>query len=278
MVIVDGKKIAKEIIENLKKLPKPEKNFLGVFVVGFNQITENFVNKKKKIAEELKIDFRIYRLPETIKNDELRKEILKTAKHKTCGGVIVQLPLPKHINKNYVLNVIPREKDIDVLGERALGAFYNNRNPILPPAVGVVEEIIKHLKLDIKNFRVAVIGRGFLVGRPISLWLLDKVNELSIFNSQTKNLKEKLKNFNLIISGVGKANLFGPNDLKENAGIIDFGYSIDKEGKIHGDFNSQLPIANYQSLSFYTKTPGGTGPILIAKLFENFYKLYEQRL
>jgi methylenetetrahydrofolate dehydrogenase (NADP+)/methenyltetrahydrofolate cyclohydrolase len=275
MIIIEGQKIAKEIIEKLKKLPKPEK-FLGVFVVGSDKITENFVNKKKTIAEELKIDFRVYHLPETIKNDDLRKEILKTSKHKTCGGVIVQLPLPNHINKNYVLNVIPREKDIDVLGERALGAFYNNRNPITPPAVGVVEEIIKNLKLDTRNLKIAVIGRGSLVGRPIALWLMDKVTELSVFNKQTKNLKEKLKNFDIVISGVGQANLFGPDDLKENAGVIDFGYSLDENGKLKGDFNSQLPAINYQSLAFYTKTPGGTGPILIAKLFENFYKLLNQ--
>lgn len=272
-MIIDGKKIAQEIIEELKKKPLPKK-FLAAFLVGEEPSSLNFLKQKEKVAKKLKVDFRFYQFPAEIKNDTLRKEVLKISQHKTCGGVIVQLPLPKHISKHYVCNVIPREKDVDVLGERALGAFYTDRNPVLPPTVGVVEEIIRNLKLEIRNFHVVVIGRGFLVGRPVALWLMNKVAKLQVLTSATSNLKSKLSDADLVISGVGKAGLIKPDMIKNNAVIIDFGYAVDKNGKIFGDFDaSSLESRNSELEISYTPTPGGTGPILVAKLFENFYHL-----
>ncbi len=271
-MIIDGKKIAQRIIETLKEKPKPKK-FLGVFLVGEEPTSLNFVKQKEKLAQELGVDFRCYHFPQEIKQDQLRKEVFQIAKHKTCGGVVVQLPLPNHLNKYYISNPIPREKDVDLLGERALGAFYAGRNPVLPPAVGVIEEILKELRLEneIQKKKAIVIGRGALVGRPIALWLMAKVSELKIYGSLTENLNEKLKESDLIISGVGKRGRFRAIDLKEDAIVIDFGYEIEN-GKIFGDF---IPPQEPSQIK-YTPTPGGTGPILVAKLFENFYKLVSE--
>lgn len=271
---IDGKTIANEIIQKLKEQSadwRTEK-FLAAFLVGEDSASISFLKQKEGVAKELGIDFRLYKFPIEITQDKLRKEVLKIVSHKTCGGAIVQLPLPERINRQYVLNIIPREKDIDVLGERALGAFYAGRNPILPPAVGVVEHILKIMNNELRIMNTIVIGTGSLVGKPVSLWLEDKVAELTIFNENTKNLEKKLKSADLIISGVGKPNLIEPSMLKKDAAVIDFGCGLN-QGKIHGDFNTKLPITNYQFLRFYTETPGGTGPILVAKLFENFYKL-----
>ena len=270
MFKVSGIEIAKKIIDELKAKPKPEK-ILAAVLVGKNPASISFLKQKEKIAKELSVDFRIYKFPEEIKNDDLRKEVGKIALLKPVGGVIAQLPLPSHLNRHYILNVIPREKDIDVLGERALGAFYTGRNPVLPPAVGVVEEILQNTKYKIQDTSVAVVGLGFLTGKPIAIWLMDKAKKISIFkrNSDLSELKE----YDLIISGVGRAGLIRPEMLKENAGVIDFGYSLNEGGKISGDFDdSQLSNVKCQ-LSFYTPTPNGTGPILVAKIFENFYRL-----
>jgi len=276
---IDGKKIAEEIIKKLKSQPKPEK-ILAAILLGQNPACLSFLKQKTKISQALGADFRIYNFPESIKNDDLRKEVNKIASLKKVGGVIVQLPLPNHLNPQYVLNVIPREKDIDVLGERGLGAFYNGRNPVLPPSVGVVIEIIENCKLKIENLRVAVVGLGFLVGKPIAVWLTSNSSTKlgarcpEIYLLDQGSDFEILKQADLVISGVGKARLIKPEMLKNDASIIDFGYDIVDE-KIYGDFDySQLsnsPIP--QSTNFYTPTPSGTGPILVAKLFENFYKL-----
>ncbi len=273
MQIIDGKKISQEIIDKLKSLPIPQKIFAAI-LVGNNPQSESFLKQKEKVAKELGIDFRLYKFSDNLKNDDLRKEVLKIALLKKVGGVIAQLPLPEHINKHYVLNVIPREKDVDVLGERALGAFYNGRNLVLPPSVGVIDEILQTINYKLQTVSVAVIGRGFLIGKPIAIWLMDKTKELVVFG-RDGNLSE-LKNYDLVISGIGKAGLIKPEMLKDGAGIIDFGYSINGEGKISGDFdvseieNYKLKIENF---GWYTPTPGGAGPILVAKVFENFYNL-----
>ncbi|MEK7548924.1 MAG: bifunctional 5,10-methylenetetrahydrofolate dehydrogenase/5,10-methenyltetrahydrofolate cyclohydrolase [Patescibacteria group bacterium] len=275
---IDGGQIAQRIIDNLKNQPTPKK-ILAAVLAGENQASISFLKQKEKIAQELGVDFRIYRFSTEIKNDDLRKEVLKIALLKKVGGMIVQLPLPEHINKHYILNVIPREKDVDVLGERALGAFYCGRNPVLPPAVATLDEILQTINCGLQTKKIAVVGAGFLIGKPIAVWLMDnKIKELKIFEKGSDLLE--LKEYDLVISGVGQVGLIKPEMLKDGAGIIDFGYSMDENGKIRGDFDvSQMSHAYRQAgdvkgqLSFYTPTPGGTGPILVAKLFENFYNL-----
>ncbi len=270
MQIIDGKNIAQNIVGELKKQAMPQKIFAAV-LVGNDPVNESFLKQKEKVAGELGIDFRIYRFPEISTGDSLRKEIGKIVSLKKVGGVLIQLPMPSCINAQYVLNAIPREKDVDVLGERAIGAFYAGRNLVLPPAAAVVEEIIENCKLKIENLRIAVVGLGFLIGKPISVWLKGKCAEIYLLNKGSDF--SILKNADLVISGVGKAGLIKPEMLKDNAGIIDFGYSTDENGKISGDFDTNSLMDSGYSLSFYTPTPGGTGPILAAKIFENFYTL-----
>jgi methylenetetrahydrofolate dehydrogenase (NADP+)/methenyltetrahydrofolate cyclohydrolase len=276
-MIIDGRKIAQEIIEKLKTRPAPEK-ILAAILVGENPASISFLKQKEKTAKELGVDFRIYKFPNNIKNDDLRKEAGKIANLKKVGGVIVQLPLPEHLNKRYILNAIPREKDIDVLGERALGAFYNGRSVVLPAAAGVIEEILATSHLPLATSKVAIVGLGFLIGKPIATWLMGKAAEIYLLDKGSD--LSILKNADLVISGVGKAGLIKPEMLKKEVGIIDFGYTIiemsNEQGvmskKISGDFDSSL-ISHLSSLFFYTPTPNGTGPILVAKIFENFYRL-----
>ncbi|HUX36204.1 MAG TPA: bifunctional 5,10-methylenetetrahydrofolate dehydrogenase/5,10-methenyltetrahydrofolate cyclohydrolase [Candidatus Paceibacterota bacterium] len=282
MTIINGRKIAQEIIADLKLRPKPEK-FMAAILVGDDPASANFINQKKKTAEELGIDFRLYNFAEELNNDELREEVGKIAGHGTCGGVIVQLPLPERINKNYILNVVSREKDVDVISERAIGAFYVGRNPVLPPAVGTVKQIVSTLNLELSTLSVAVVGLGFLIGKPVSVWLMDKAKELILLDKFSD--LSAIKNADIVISGVGKAGLIDAKMLKDGASVIDFGYSItqidaddtqinaDKKTVISGDFDAEQLAISHKQLAFYTPTPGGTGPILVAKLFENFYNL-----
>lgn len=262
---IDGKQIADEIIAELKQRPKPKK-FLAVFLIGDDSASVSFVRQKEKTAKELSVDFRIYKFPSEITNDKLRKEILKIAGHKTCGGAIVQLPLPEHLNWHYVLNAIPLEKDVDVLGERALGAFYNGRSSSLPPAVGTVKTILRSVDYELGSKKVAIIGLGMLVGKPISLWLERKAQDLILLRKGSDF--SILKQCDLVITGVGRAGLIKAEALKDGAGVIDFGYG-ELEGKMAGDFC----VNGAEKLLFYTPTPGGTGPVLVTQLFENFFSL-----
>lgn len=269
MQVIDGKAIAAEILVKLQSGPAPKK-FLGAVLVGDDKSSVSFLKQKEKTAKELSVDFRLYQSPLEIKNDELRNEVGAIVAHKTCGGVIVQLPLPEQLNWYYVLNAIPREKDVDVLSERALGAFYVDRGLVLPPAVGAVQEIIRNQKLEIKNCSVAIVGLGLLVGRPIANWIMRRAKETILLRSVSD--LALLKNADIVITGVGLAGLISPDMLKDGAGIIDFGYGT-LDGKYSGDFDARELAVRDSRLAFYTPTPGGTGPLLVAKLFENFYEL-----
>lgn len=271
---IDGKKIAEEILLELKARPKP-KRFFAAFLVGKNPASEKFLAKKGSVAKELGIDFRIYRFPEEVAQDKLRREVGKVALAARCGGVIVQLPLPAKVDAQYVMNAIPREKDVDVQGERALGAFYAGRNPVLPPSVATFCTILSSQKKSLEGKVVAIVGAGRLVGKPISAWLEGKVKELIILDKGSD--LSRLKNADLVVLGTGEPQLIKPETLKEEALVIDFGYgSI--AGKVFGDLDaSELKIKNLELKINFTPTPGGTGPILVAELFRNFFALTEKK-
>lgn len=267
-MLIDGKRISSEILDGFKKLPTPEK-FLAAVLIGDDPASVSFIAQKEKTAKELGVDFRLYKLPADIKTDELRKEIGRLAGVANCGGFIVQLPLPEHVNRRYVLNAIPQEKDVDVLSEKASQAFARGESPVSPPPIAVVEEILKRQKINLQESKVLVIGAGILVGKPIGGWIQGKAKELSVVDENSLDYRNELSDADVVVSGVGKAGLFSARELKESALVIDFGTSRD-EGKLLGDFD---PVGADEKNVSYTPTPGGTGPILVAKLFENFYLL-----
>ncbi|PJA00776.1 hypothetical protein COX75_01665 [bacterium (Candidatus Gribaldobacteria) CG_4_10_14_0_2_um_filter_33_15] len=258
---ISGIKIAKKIIGRLKKQPKTQK-ILAAILIGKNPASLSFLSQKEKIAKELRIDFKIYKFPSKITTKKLCQKIRKLAKFKKIGGIIVQLPLEKHLDIKQILNSIAAQKDIDVLGKgKEIG--------LLSPAVGTVKEILKYKKIKPSKTKIAIVGLGFLVGRPIANWLKGKSECRKLYLLDKGKDFKILKNADIVISGVGKAGLIKPRMLKNNAIVIDFGCSF-QNGKIKGDFdNSSREIKNI----YFTPTPRGTGPILTAKLFENFYNV-----
>jgi len=269
MQIIDGKAIAADVLGRLRSRPVPMK-FLAAILVGDDKSSVSFLKQKEKTAKDLGVDFRLYQFPSEINDDELRREVGKIVSHADCGGALVQLPLPEQLNWYHILNAIPKEKDIDVLSEGAIGSFYVGRSGILPPAVGTVDEIIRNLKLEIGNSALAVVGLGLLVGRPIANWIMRRAKETILLRSVSD--LGLMKHADIVITGVGKAGLIGPEMLKDGAGVIDFGYGT-LDGKYSGDLDARKISDHASHVSFYTPTPGGTGPLLVAKLFENFYEL-----
>ena len=259
---IDGKQIAQGIIARLKTEPAPVK-FLGVLFVGENPASVSFIRQKERIARELGLDFRIVRLPEASTQEEIVVAISKLAADATCGGILVQLPLPTHIDRGAIIKSIPKEKDVDAL---------RGEGTVLPPAVGVVDEILQTTNYKLQTSTVAVVGMGFLVGKPIAAWLSGRCAEL-----MTLDIGDDLgtiRNADVVVLGTGQPGLIKAGMLKQGALIIDFGYGT-KDGRTCGDFDPSGQTTNdkQQTAIAYTPTPGGTGPILVAKLFENFYSL-----
>jgi 5,10-methylene-tetrahydrofolate dehydrogenase/methenyl tetrahydrofolate cyclohydrolase len=268
---IPGKTIAQKLIADLKILPNSGKVLASV-LVGNDVASQNFLNEKEKIARQLEVNFKKYALPGDYSSEQLRREVESIALQKSVGGLLVQLPLPNNINTYDVLNAIPREKDVDVLGEQALGAYYSGRNKVIPPAAAALEDIVKFVGLDIAGKKVAVVGPGFLIGKPIMVWLLGKVK--NVFVVDVGGDFSPLKMADVVVCGSGASGAVKPEMLKDGAGIVDFGYGRNAAGKLVGDFAAaELTDKDRERFAFYTPTPGGTGPIVIAELFKNFFTL-----
>ena len=274
-MVIDGKRISEEVLAHLRTLPKPA-GFFGAALVGDDPASINFLKQKENVARALGIDFRLYRLAADLSTDDLRAEIGRLAAPKACGAFIVQLPLPEGVNRHYVLNAIPKAKDADCLGEPALGAFYTGRGKIVPPSVATVQEILKRELTGadapggLRQLKAVVVGAGFLIGKPVGFWLQNRVGELVMLDASVRDVHAKLGDADIVVCGAGHAGLFGAAHLKEGAIVIDFGFSRNAEGKIAGDFD---PAGAEEKGIRYTKTPGGTGPVLVAELYANFYTL-----
>ncbi|GBD34898.1 Bifunctional protein FolD protein [bacterium HR35] len=274
-LIVDGKKLAEEILENLKEQRKAyDKIVVAAFLIGKDKEKESFLKIKKNFAEKLNIDFRIYEIEnyETFSRKKLRKYISQIVKKKVINGALIQLPLPSKFKTQYFLNAIPSKKDIDCLSSKMLGKFFTDSEVISPPAVETVKFLKEKYNLKFESKIALVVGYGKLIGKPLSHYLAREGATVIISQSKTNNLEKFLKEADIVISGVGKANLI--QTCKEGAILIDFGYSFENN-KICGDLDFEK-LKNKAAL--ITPTPGGTGPILVAKLFENLFKLLQYKL
>lgn len=267
---ISGSRIADEIIESLRARPTPKK-FLAMFVVGDHPQTVSFVAQKEKIAAKLGADFRVYRQPADISSDGLRREIHRIADGSRCGGVVLQLPLPAGVSAGYCVNAIPASKDVDVLSERAMGALSAGRAKIFPPALVAVQHILRSIGTPITEYKkVVIVGCGPLVGRPLAVWLAGTVPHLTVLDKGASY--DALGDADMVISGTGVAGLIRGDMIKKDAVLIDFGYGMNVDGKVSGDIDEESLRASGFT-GHYTPTPGGTGPLVVAGLFENFYFL-----
>ncbi len=254
---IDGKKIAEKIISGLRRLPKPDR-LLSAILVGNNPQSLSFLKQKEGMAESLGVSFHLYRFDESITQNDLISEIKKIGDDPEVGGMIIQLPLPAHYDRDAALAAINPKKDIDAMTSEG-------RKLVSALPVEVIKDVLDSIGQDISNKEVAVVGRGFLVGKPIMEWLDSYGKSYKALNS--KSDISEIRGSDVIITGVGKAGIIKQEHVGSGCGVIDFGYDL-IDGKIKGDF---IPDESFSG--WYTPTPGGTGPVLVAEIFKNFYKL-----
>jgi len=238
---------------------------LVVVLVGNDPASLSFIKQKEKIAKELEIDFRLSQYPENIKTKELRQKVSTICRVTDNRGVVVQLPLPSHINTQVVLNAILPQKDPDVLCERNLGTFYVNRLKILPPVVSAIKFLLEKYQIPVEGRTVLLIGRGQLVGKPAALWFLNQRATVMIANSKTEHLSDLIKRADLIVTSAGVPNLITGDLLKEGVVIFDAAV-VSEQGKLVGDCEFE---SVKEKAALVTPVPGGLGPLTVAFLFKN---------
>lgn len=273
--IIDGKKTAQKIrselkleIQNLKI--KPE---LRVILVGNNPASQIYVKNKEKYASEVGIKSETIRLPEDITEEKLLKQIKKLNKDKHINGILVQLPLPSHINEFSVINAIAPEKDVDGFTIYNKGLLSIGKPALTPCTPLGIIELLKQYKIKIASKNAVVIGRSNIVGKPMAQLLLNEDATVTICHSKTKNLAEITSNADILISAVGKAKFIGKKYVKKDATVIDVAMNRDtKNNRWVGDvdFDNVSKMAK-----FITPVPGGVGPMTIAMLLKNTVQAYK---
>lgn len=266
--IIDGKKIAKNILDDVKleisKLSFRPK--LVVIFVGSDKPSQTYIKKKKEAAEYAGIDFEIHNFPAKISKEELIQNIKNIQKkEKNLRGMIVQLPLPEPLFTPEVLDSINPNIDVDCLTNTNIGKLVMKTADFTPPTPQAVLEIFKDLKLNVKGKNITIVGAGALVGKPLSIMLLNKQATITTCNSNTKNLHKILKKSDIIVSAVGKKDLIRKSMLKKGVIIIDTGISFEDK-KMYGDVNFAEAIKKAKHI---TPTPGGVGPITVSLLLKN---------
>ncbi len=267
--IIDGRTISENIIGRVKKeIEKKGLNLkLGAVLVGDNPISLSYISQKEKICRKVGISFSLYKISERIKENDLIDKIF--AVFSECSGLIVQLPLPKNIDTQLILNAVPPEKDIDLLSAKSLGKFYAGDFSILPPVVSAIEYIFKKERISLKGKNVAIIGSGKLVGKPLAVWMMARKATLSVINEFTDDISFYTKKADIVISGVGKPNLIKGKMIKKGAIVIDAGSSVE-DGRLKGDIHLESVLKKGAIVS---PVPGGVGPITTACLLENLIKM-----
>ena len=273
--ILDGKKLRDKILTELKeKIDKYEKKpTLVVILVGENPASQIYVNNKKKTAEKIGINSIVINYPENITEKELLNKIDELNNDKKVNAILVQLPLPKHISKENIINAIDPKKDVDGFTPYNFGKLFSGEKPYVYPCTpkGIML-LLDEYNIEIAGKNVVIVGRSNIVGKPLSQMMLNKNATVTICHSHTENLPEITKTADIIISAVGKNIIEGEKMLKSGCVVVDVGIFKDSTGRTRGDvdFENASKIASYIS-----PVPGGVGPMTITSLMLNTVELFE---
>ncbi len=272
--IIDGKQISLEIKNELKdKVFQFSQKYnrkirLAVILVGENPASQVYVKNKIKSAEYVGIESLSYYLPESSSQDEVKELVISLAKDVTVDGILVQLPLPKHIDQEVILNLIPAEKDVDgFLAENLGNLAMNKPSTVACTPFGVIH-MLKKKGIELSGKNAVVIGRSNIVGKPMALLLLNENCTVTVCHSKTKDIKSVCKNADILVAAIGKPKYVTSDMVKDGAVVIDVGINRTENGLVGDvDFENVEKIASY-----ITPVPGGVGPMTIAMLMQNTYE------
>ncbi|MBR3697301.1 MAG: bifunctional methylenetetrahydrofolate dehydrogenase/methenyltetrahydrofolate cyclohydrolase FolD [Clostridia bacterium] len=272
--IIDGKALAQKIRENVKKEvdnlklqginPK-----LSVIMVGNDSASAVYVRNKSNACKNTGIEFEEYFLPEETKEEELIELIEKLNKDDSVHGILLQSPVPKHINIDRAFDTISYKKDVDGFNAVNVGKLCLGKDCFISCTPYGIIKLLEEYNIEISGKRAVVIGRSNIVGKPMLQCLLAKDATVTVCHSKTKNLADVVKEADIIVAAIGKPNFITGDMIKEGAVVIDVGINRMEDGKLIGDVNFEEAK---EKASYITPVPGGVGPMTIAMLVENVVK------
>lgn len=269
--VLNGKELATKIKGELKQTVEEikKKNInpgLAVVIVGNDPASRVYVNSKKKACEEIGIQSFEYALDERTKEEELISLIQELNRDEKVNGILVQLPLPKHINEEKIILTIDSSKDVDAFHPENVGRLMTGNPQFLPCTPAGVMELIKESGIEIAGKECVIVGRSNIVGKPQSMLLLAEHGTVTICHSRTKNLEEVIRRADILVAAVGRPEMIKGSSIKPGAVVIDVGINRLESKKLVGDveYESASEVA-----AAITPVPGGVGPMTIAMLMKN---------
>ena len=277
--ISDGKLISDQIREEIAEKVKEYNERTGklpglaVVIVGENPASQVYVRNKKKACEQVGFNSWVYEMPENTTQDELNALIDKLNEDSAVHGILVQLPLPKHLDEEQVILRIKPEKDVDAFHPTNVGRITIGNPKFLPCTPAGIMELLHRSGIEISGKECVVIGRSNIVGKPMALLLLSENGTVTVCHSKTRDLKEVCKRADILVVAIGKADYVTADMVKEGAVVIDVGMNRNAEGKLTGDvdFASVSEVASH-----ITPVPGGVGPMTITMLLQNTLRAAEE--
>ncbi len=279
-VIIDGKKVSQEIKDEVKKRvsalkEKGREVTLAVIQVGNDPASTVYVGNKKKACEYTGIRSLAYEIPEETTEKELLELVGSLNEREDVDGILVQLPLPGHINEDKVIQAINPDKDVDGFHPQSVGALSIGQPGFVSCTPAGIIELLKRYNIQIDGRECVVIGRSNIVGKPMALLLLWENGTVTICHSHTPDLKEVTKRADILVVAIGKAKFITADYIKEGAAVIDVGMDRDENGKLCGDVDFGSAVEKAGAI---TPVPGGAGPMTIAMLMNNCVYSAEMKL
>ncbi|AXH09159.1 bifunctional methylenetetrahydrofolate dehydrogenase/methenyltetrahydrofolate cyclohydrolase FolD [Malaciobacter halophilus] len=280
MTILDGKALSNKIKEEVKsevqdlQMKKGITPGLAVVLVGADPASAAYVNMKSKACKQAGIYSIVHEMPETISQDKILEILAMMNKNPNIDGILVQLPLPKHVDTTAILEAIAPEKDVDGFHAYNTGRMTLGLESFVPATPYGVMQLLKEYDINPEGKNVCVVGASNIVGKPMSTLLLNANATVTTCHIYTKNLKEHTKNADIICVGVGKVNLITEDMVKEGAIVVDIGINRLENGKLVGDVDFENVS---KKCSYISPVPGGVGPMTIAMLLVNTIKAAKLR-
>ena len=269
-IIMDGKGLAKKMQDQMKEqvatlTAEGKTPGLCVILVGEDKASQVYVRNKEKQSEAMGMNSRVVRLAADISEAALLAEVEKQNQDDSMHGILVQLPLPKHIDEQKVLRAIRYEKDVDGFHPMNVGNFFLGNESALPCTPYGIMKILEEYNIEIEGKKALVIGRSNIVGKPMSIMLLNENATVTIAHSRTKNLKELAKEADILVAAIGRGHFVTADFIKQGAVVIDVGMNRSSEGKLIGDVDTAAAMG---IASHITPVPGGVGPMTITMLLQ----------
>ena len=276
MILLEGKKVAQKIKDELKneviKLKEEEINpKLAVIMVGNDNASHIYVRNKNRACEYIGIDFEEYLLPEETSQEELIDLIDKLNKEKEINGILLQSPIPNHLDINEAFKKISPEKDVDGFNPVNVGKLVLGQDTFISCTPYGIIKILEDYNIEIEGKHAVVVGRSNIVGKPMSQCLLNKNATVTICHSKTKNLSSITNQADILVVAIGKSKFITEDMVKPGAVVIDVGINRTEEGNLNGDVDFENVS---KKTSYITPVPGGVGPMTIAMLMNNVVKAH----